>query len=142
MGERHEYRVACYGLIENDAGQYLLIKRSPDSGHFAGKWQIPGGKPDPGESADQTLRREVKEETGLDVNVLGLAGCTEFVLEEFRVAMLVFRCHCPGGEIALSDEHVAAEWVGEDDLLKRDLTGQDRRFLRRYFRDRGRARDE
>lgn len=132
MGKDAQYRVAYYGLIRNDAGKYLLLRRSPECRHFAGQWQMPGGKPDPGESADQTLRREVREECGLEISVEGLTGCTDFPLKEFRVVMVVFLCRHRRGEVELSDEHTAAAWVEEGGMLERDLTAQDRRFLAAY----------
>ena len=137
MPEDVEYRVAFYATVRDAEGRYLVIRRSADSSHFAGRWEIPGGKPDPGETAAQTVKREVEEETGLQIRVVGLAGCTEFALPAFRVVMLVFRCIAAGEDVTLSDEHGAAEWVCEEDILQKDLTDHSRRFLESYLARKG-----
>lgn len=55
--------VSVGGLIENDEGKILMLK-SPDRG-----WEIPGGQVEEGESLTDALKREVKEETGIDIEV-------------------------------------------------------------------------
>jgi len=134
-----QYRFAFYALIQDDEDRYLVLQRSPDSSCFSEQWEMPGGKPNMGETAVQTLQREVEEETGIQISVVGLAGCTEFSLPAFRVVMLVFRCIAAGREFTLSEEHVAADWVDEEDILEKGLTEQARRFLESYFACKGQS---
>ena len=66
MGEDtgHGRRIPCVGaIIKDPAGRLLLIKR----GHApqAGRWSLPGGRVEPGESDEQAVIREIREETGL-----------------------------------------------------------------------------
>ena len=59
-------------IIENDAGKILLAKHIPQrGGYWQGKWICPGGKLKLGESIEDGIRREVKEETGFDVEICG-----------------------------------------------------------------------
>jgi 8-oxo-dGTP diphosphatase len=59
-------------IIPFPDGKILLVKR--DTVPFKGYWALPGGRVDPGETAGQTVIREVKEETGLDVKIVRVVG--------------------------------------------------------------------
>ena len=69
--------VGVAGVIWNKQGQVLLIRRRnpPRAGH----WSLPGGRVERGERLEDALRREIREETGLEVEILGLAGVAEIV---------------------------------------------------------------
>ena len=55
----------------------LLLQRPSKSSHDNGRWELPGGKIKKGEFFDEGLRREVKEETGLDIKILGFFEAVE-----------------------------------------------------------------
>jgi ADP-ribose pyrophosphatase YjhB (NUDIX family) len=59
-------------------GAVLLIERG--TAPFAGLWSLPGGSIEPGETAEEAIRREVREETGLTANVMGLTGVHDVIL--------------------------------------------------------------
>ncbi len=82
-------------MISDGRGRVLLHRRSDD-----GLWGMPGGWVDDGESPEQAIVREVREETGFAVRVVGLAETTQ------RPASLhhTFLCEVLGGELAVSDE--------------------------------------
>ena len=65
-----EFRVAVKSFIINDNNELLILKRSKDAGHMAEIWEIPGGRLEIGENPISGLKREIKEETGLDIDVL------------------------------------------------------------------------
>ena len=71
--------VGVGAVIWDAAGRVLLIRRTKPPG--TGQWSLPGGKVERGESLEQALRREVWEETGLEVEILGLAGVAEIMGE-------------------------------------------------------------
>jgi 8-oxo-dGTP diphosphatase len=65
--------VACVGAVVQDAtGRLLLIRRGHDP--HAGLWSLPGGRVEPGESLEEAVRREVREETGLLVRPGAVVG--------------------------------------------------------------------
>jgi mutator protein MutT len=63
---------AVAGLIEDDQSRLLITVRGKEPGQ--GKWDLPGGFIDPGESAEEALRREVREEVGLEVTAMRYLG--------------------------------------------------------------------
>jgi len=66
-------RIDCAGAVIKDGqGRLLLIRRRNEPG--AGLWSLPGGRIEPGETGDQAVAREVREETGLSVTVGRLLG--------------------------------------------------------------------
>jgi 8-oxo-dGTP diphosphatase len=69
-------RVRCVGgLVRDERGSILLVERANEPGR--GLWSIPGGRVEAGESDAQALRRELAEETGLDVEVGDMVGHVE-----------------------------------------------------------------
>jgi 8-oxo-dGTP diphosphatase len=61
------YGLSVKMVLRDDNGRCLLLKRSMNSKWYAGKWEFPGGKVDPGENFGDALLREVFEETGLRI---------------------------------------------------------------------------
>ncbi|HMB04079.1 MAG TPA: (deoxy)nucleoside triphosphate pyrophosphohydrolase [Isosphaeraceae bacterium] len=78
------------GLIGR-AGRYLIRRRPPGS-VYAGYWEFPGGKCEPGESPDAAARRECREEIGIDVRVGSVRRVVEYRYPHGRVEMSFFDC--------------------------------------------------
>ena len=78
-----------------------------------GEWDLPGGRPDPGEDHRAALAREVREETGLAVEVGALLDEHLFeVLPRRFVRIVAFACRLVGGDdVVLSHEHLETRWV-------------------------------
>ena len=108
--------------IADDAGRYLLLRRSATCRQFAARWEPPGGKVEGGEDLVTALVREVKEETGLDVVVLDVAGVTRFDLPNVRVVALYMIARVMEGEMRLGCEHTESAWVRWEEMQKYELT--------------------
>ncbi len=112
--------VAVYVLVRNRRGRVLLLRRSQTVKHFPGCWELPGGKPAPGENFAKTAELELSEETGLNLSLSGVAGAVETHVPGLRVAMLILEARTLTTEITLSREHDTFSWIplSEVDSLK------------------------
>lgn len=119
-------------VIHDDDGRCLLLKRSAASAHNAGKWDLPGGKVDTGESFDVALLREVVEETGLTVELETVLGAASSDAPAKVVVYVIMGGRLVAGDVRLSDEHEASIWVPRAELGTVDVCEQFREFARAY----------
>lgn len=112
--------VSAGGLIENDEGKMLLIK-SPLRG-----WEIPGGQVEAGETITDALKREVKEETGMDIEVGALTSVHSNISNRVQpdgvtpigsIVSFEFTGRAVSGELATSDESLEVGWFERDKVL-------------------------
>jgi 8-oxo-dGTP diphosphatase len=106
---RHSVSVAA--VIVDDDGRALLIRRR-DNGH----WEPPGGVLELDEDITAGLRREVAEETGLDIEPTALTGVYKNMAR--GIVALVFRCRATGGVLATSSETAALRWAHGDEVAE------------------------
>lgn len=101
--------VSVAGLVTNENDEILLIN-SPWRG-----WEYPGGMVEPGETFQEALKREVKEEAGVDVEITGFVGLCKNIQRD--VVNIDFTCKYIGGELKTSDESTEVRWVKKEDAL-------------------------
>ncbi len=128
------FGLAVKAFVSDPEGRWLLIRRSAESKWYAGQWDLPGGKVDPGEEFDVALAREIEEETGLPVELEGLVGADEFEMPHVRVILLYMSASTPGGEARVrAGEHDEAVWVLPEEIKRMDISGQLRPFVLPYI---------
>ncbi len=95
--------VAAAALI-NPEGRILLAQR-PDGKPLAGLWEFPGGKLEPGETPEQALQRELKEELGIGVSIDALIPLTfaSFSYPSFHLLMPLYGCRRWSGDVRASE---------------------------------------
>jgi 8-oxo-dGTP pyrophosphatase MutT (NUDIX family) len=110
------YALSCVVYAERH-DQILLLQRAEGTA-LAGQWFLPGGLVEAGELPDEGARRELREESGLEIEgELELVGCYPMFVYGYDVLQLSFRgAVTEGPEAALSDEHDGARWVRPADL--------------------------
>jgi ADP-ribose pyrophosphatase YjhB (NUDIX family) len=115
-------RIDAVGAIITDAsGRLLLIKRGHEP--EAGRWSLPGGRIEPGESDQQALVREVREETGLEVVPGRLIGTVERPWPGGRVlAIRDYAAAVTGGDLTAGDDADDARWVSPRHFAELPLT--------------------
>lgn len=84
-------------------------------GEWKGGWEFPGGKVEQGETREQALRREIKEELNTVIEVCELFDTVEYDYPKFHLSMDCFTCKIVFGNLELR-EHQAAKWLAKDDL--------------------------
>jgi mutator protein MutT len=94
-------------------GRYLITRRV--KGHLEGFWEFPGGKVKPGETLPQCLRREVKEELGVEISVGEKIETVTWHYPERSVVLHFFRCGIASGQIN-PQEGQAFAWVTPEEL--------------------------
>ena len=84
-------------------------------GGFKDWWEFPGGKIEPGETPEEALRREIREELDVEIGIGELLQTVEWDYPSFHLTMHCFWCGLQSGELVLK-EHEAAAWLSADDL--------------------------
>ncbi|WP_448811862.1 NUDIX hydrolase [Agromyces bauzanensis] len=124
---------AVSAIVRDAAGRYLLVRRSAPP--EPGRWTLPGGRVEPGESMADAVAREVLEETGLRVRVGAEAGTLERAAPDGGV----FEIHCfatehRGGEPAAGSDAAGLRWATVEELDRLELTRGLRELLARWGR--------
>ena len=128
MTDKKDWGLTVRGLVKKD-NKILILRRHPKSRNNPHKWELPGGKVDPGEFFVIALIREFKEETDLEVQIESLF---EVVQDEFisrrtnrpiNTVQLMMNLEIISGEVQISDEHDDFKWVSVKDL--KELYNED-----------------
>ncbi|WP_119072597.1 A/G-specific adenine glycosylase [Aggregatilinea lenta] len=101
-------------VITRDDGQVLIAQRPLDK-MLGGLWEFPGGKREPGESLQACLRREIREELGIDIEVGAQIGTVRHGYTHFRITLYAFACTLTGGT-PQAIQCAAWTWAAPDDL--------------------------
>jgi len=114
--------VAVGAVVRDGEGRVLLVKHVPERKSFwEGKWICPGGRLNPGESIEEGIRREVKEETGLDIELTAQLLPFETIVKregrlELHVIYLDYLARWTGGELRVGSDVGEARWVASGEL--------------------------
>lgn len=114
--------VAAAFLIKGGRG--LLCRRS--GGSFSGRWELPGGKIEPGESALETCRREIYEELNLRLDKLSYLTEFRYTYDSFILHMQIFAGPLPQDQELQLKVHDAAVLIAADELAGLDIIPADR----------------
>jgi len=112
--------VAVGAFVFDAENRVLLVERANAPG--AGLWTVPGGKLEYNETLVQAVAREVREETGLVVEVGTLACVVERIADNYHYVILDYLARVIGGTLAPASDCKSAMWVPEAELFKLPLT--------------------
>ena len=113
-------KVVAAIIIDN--GKVFATQRG--YGEFKDGWEFPGGKIDEGETPEEALVREIKEELDTEVEVLELLDTVEYDYPKFHLSMDCFICKIKSGDLVLK-EHEAAAWLTKETLYCMDWLAAD-----------------
>lgn len=113
-------------------GEEILLTQRPPGGEHGLMWEFPGGKIEPGETAEQALAREVREELGVDCDVLAVLATERHAYpSRLEVEIVFLECRLASHEFAASDAVHATRWVRPRDVDPDEILAADRPFLAR-----------
>ncbi|WP_436514266.1 NUDIX hydrolase [Clostridium thermobutyricum] len=111
-----ETKIALKGIIVRE-DKVLVAKRALTDKIGAGNWEVIGGKLEFGEDTETCLKREVREEVNLEIDIEGIIYAKNVVIdEETQMFLVVYLCRYKNGEVKLSDEHTDFKWVNKEEL--------------------------
>jgi len=100
-------------VIRDGEGRIFATQRG--YGPYKDGWEFPGGKIEPGETPEEALKREIREELDAEIEVGESAGRIEYDYPEFHLSMDCFFCVLLSGALILK-EHEAAKWLRPEEL--------------------------
>jgi len=118
--------VTC-AIIEKE-GKYLVTQRPDDGRHNGGRWEFPGGKLDFGENPRDSLKREIKEEIDIEVEVKEIFDISSNLYGDKHVVLLGFHCNYVSGEIDKKDIS-DFKWLNTSEMKTYDITEADLPFI-------------
>ena len=104
------HKVSGAALVTNDRGQVLLVN-SPWRG-----WEYPGGLIEPGESFETALKREVREESGVEIEITGFVGICKNVARD--IVNIDYTARYTGGELTTSEESTEVGWFSPEEAME------------------------
>lgn len=114
---------ACAGgFIRNKFGEILFVRRSENDSFLPGSWELPGGGVEYGENMEKTLRREIKEECGLDAEVGFPLAVSDYYMQddkkEIQRVEIIFLCKLLNlaQTVVVSREHSEYKWVSSNKI--------------------------
>lgn len=120
-------------VIEKD-GKILLVQRSKKSKSYPEMWALPGGKLNDGEDIIDCIKREAKEEAGLDIDVFVPIDVFSKTIEGEHYVSIVYLSNHKAGEVKLNNENQAFKWVDPKKAIEmEDLTSFTEHALYAYL---------
>jgi mutator protein MutT len=118
--------VVIAGILRRNG--HILLSRRPQDVHLPGLWEFPGGKLEPGESHAEALRREIREELGIEIEVFGEVFTTVHHYPEKSVELHFYECAIVRGE-PRAIEVADFRWVKPSELQQYEFPEADRELL-------------
>ena len=118
--------VKVVAAVIRDGGKVFATQRG--YGEFKDGWEFPGGKIEPGETPQEALIREIKEELDAEISVGALIGTIEYDYPAFHLSMDCFWCELKSRELVLK-EHEAARWLSAEGLETVDWLPADIKLI-------------
>jgi len=127
-----QFAVTQKAVIQNEEGKILTIFRTETAPSRPNTWDLPGGEVDFGESAIDSIKREIKEETGLEVEDVRPFDVETHLFPEEDVYWftIAYKCKALSDNVVLSWEHNDYKWVTPEEFLQLESAPRLQKFIR------------
>ena len=107
------------GIVKNK-NKFLILKKSPDDYNYPDKWSFCSGFVKEFEAGEDTVIREIKEETGLDAKIIKTCGIVESIddIKKKKWVVAVYLCEVNSQDVRLCHENVDFRWISPDEMDK------------------------
>lgn len=128
------------GALILDGDRILMAQRGKQP--LLGWWSLPGGALETGELLADAVRREVREETGLEIEPLGVIEIFERIMRddrgepEYHYVLIDYLCRVAGGTLCAGDDVCSVEWVDRSELPRLQITEGTLAVIDKAFRER------
>ena len=119
--------LACVGVVCRRGDEVLLVRRGREP--LKGKWSIPGGKMEFGETAKEAAVRELQEETGITARITRLIDVVDSIMDDQHYVLIDFEAEWISGEPVAADDAEAAEFVPVKEALQRVSWDRTRKVI-------------
>ena len=130
-------KIVLAGVVFDKQGKALILQRNDNEDIYPGMWELPSGKREFFESSYDSLVREIKEETGLDVKIIQPCSVFEYKIEkpnEIRDSTQInFIVTSDISEVRLSKEHQDYAWISENEVDRYGLSDETKKVIRAAF---------
>jgi 8-oxo-dGTP diphosphatase len=116
-------------VITDDEGRVLACRRAPHKS-LAGLWEFPGGKVEPGESDEEALVREIREELGVQIEVGQFLGSSIGPADDIEINLVAYLAMLVGSKITQSSDHDGFRWLLASELGDLKWAPADMPFVR------------
>ena len=127
-GQNGTSAIDVVGAVIRD-GDRVLLARRPEGKDQAGLWEFPGGKIEPGETPEEALARECREELALEIENPTILRSVLHRYPEKTIRLLLVACSVRPGSVPVPQEHQQVMWVSLAQLPAMDLCPADRELL-------------
>lgn len=125
-------KIVLGGVVVNK-DKVLILQRHDNEKIYPSMWELPSGKREPLEPSEHSLLREIKEETGLDVEILAPISVFDYQIEsEGKIkdsTQVNFLLNAKSDEVKLSDEHQAFAWITKKEMEDFNLSEATRKVI-------------
>ena len=130
--------IGVKAVITNNINQVLVLREAKyDEGTNEGKWDVPGGRINPEEPILFALQREVREESGLEIEVNQLLGVAEsfpvIKSETCHIVRIYYQCTKLPSELRLGSDHDMYEWVSLDNLDTKNYMSEVKEMIEKVL---------
>jgi len=122
-------KVTC-AIIEKE--DKVLATRRAHGSHLEGFWEFPGGKIEPGETAEECIVREIREELDVEIEIIQQLEPVEHHYPDKSIRLIPFVCKIISGQIMLKD-HSEFRWLSKSELMTPDWAAADVEVAKNYL---------